>query len=138
MPKNFHLSPSDPGVEMRIAYHLLFQQPVHFGLEGIGQENIEQTVRSDTLWGAIIQKWLLLHADDPTKLCRNSPFTVSSCFPLVGGQRYYPVPLGALDRLMNLAAKGEIVGGDITVKDIKKIRYVAESLLLNILEGNQI
>nr|WP_320012212.1 type III-A CRISPR-associated RAMP protein Csm4 [uncultured Desulfobulbus sp.] len=123
---------------MRIAYHLFFYQPVHFGLEGIGQENIEQTVRSDTLWGAIIQKWILLYADDPSELCRNMPFTLSSCFPLVSGQRYFPVPLGALDRLMDLAAMGKIAAGRITVKDIKKIRYIAESLLADILDGQPI
>lgn len=117
------------------AYHLIFEHPAHFGLEGIGQENIEQTVRSDTLWGAIIQKWLLLFQDDPDQLCKEPPFNLSSCFPLVKGRRFYPIPVGVLDNLINRAARGELENTKLDVKKIKKISWCAEELLLKILNG---
>lgn len=117
------------------AYHLVFEHPAHFGLEGIGQENVEQIVRSDTLWGAIIQKWLLLFQDDPDELCRNSPFNISSGFPLINGKRFYPLPIGTLDNLINSAAMGELENTKLDVKKIKKIAWCAEELLLKILNG---
>ncbi|MBW1741473.1 MAG: type III-A CRISPR-associated RAMP protein Csm4 [Deltaproteobacteria bacterium] len=114
-------------------YRLSFTSPVHFGLEGIGQERIDHRVRSDTLWGAIIQKWLLLYHDDAEELCLDTPFTVSSCFPLVNGVSFYPLPFGALDRLIREAGQAE--EPEISVKDLKKIRFAAEPLFRKITQG---
>ena len=119
---------------MPTAYHLKFKTSVHIGIEAIGQEKIESTIRSDTLWGAVISKWLLLYDDDPDELCSNSPFKVSSCFPLIGGTRFFPVPVGALDELMNKAASKE-AGFEPSVKTIKKIRYLAEPLFKKLIKG---
>lgn len=114
-------------------YCLSFTSPVHFGLEGIGQERIDYRVRSDTLWGAIIQQWILLYNDDPEGLCLDTPFTVSSCFPLINGVPFYPLPFGVLDDLITEA--GQAKKPEISVKDIKIIRFVAEPLFRKIIRG---
>lgn len=122
---------------MMMLYDLTFTTPVHFGLEGIGQERIDHTVHSDTLWGAILDKWLLLYDDDPATLCREPSFTVSSAFPLIDGIRFYPVPTGALSRVMTDVAHLETGAIPLELKDLKKIRYVAERLLFAILSGKE-
>jgi CRISPR-associated protein Csm4 len=114
-------------------YRLSFNSPVHFGLEGIGQERTDDRIRSDTLWGAIIQKWLLLYQDDPEKLCLNTPFAVSSCFPLINNMPFFPLPLGAIDHLISEAGKKE--SNDVSVKNLKKIRFVGEPLFREIIQG---
>ncbi len=121
---------------MTYLYTLRFSAPAHFGLEGIGQERIEQRVRSDTLWGAIIQKWLLLYEDDPDELCSNSPFQVSSCFPIINSTCFYPLPLGTLDTLICEAASCE--EPILEVKKLKKIRFVAAPLFEKIIAGEKI
>ena len=113
---------------MMIAYHLLFQDPVHFGLEGIGQEAVEQAFRSDSLWGAVLQKWFLLFDDTPEQLCTNTPFSISSCFPFINGVRFFPLPMGALDAVIEDAAKQKAIQGMPGVKEWRKVRYVAEPL----------
>lgn len=117
-------------------YSLHFFAPSHFGLEGIGQERVEQRVRSDTLWGAIIQKWLLLYQDNPDELCLNSPFYVSSCFPIINSTCFYPLPIGAFDALITEAASCE--EPVVEVKELKKIRFVAAPLFEKIMAGKKI
>jgi CRISPR-associated protein Csm4 len=124
---------------MLLTYHLFFDGPVHFGLEGIGQERIETTVRSDTLWGAIIQKWLLLFKDEPDALCQDPLFSVSSCFPLIKGIPFYPVPIGVMDSLVDEVGKQETkCDDDISVKDLKKINYLSEDLFGAVLRGESL
>lgn len=106
------------------------------GLEGIGQERIEETVRSDTLWGALIQKWLLLFDDDPDELCCQTPFRVSSCFPLINGARFYPAPVNACDPLIQkIGDQTQTTSDAISVKDVKRIQYLSEELFFKVLGG---
>ncbi len=117
-------------------YHLFFDAPAHFGLEGIGQERIESTVRSDTLWAAIIQQWLLLFDDEPDTLCTKPPFAVSSCFPVINGRRFYPLPASALDELIHKAETGrEKDSEEFSVKSLKSTRYLSEELLRRLCRG---
>lgn len=117
-------------------YHLIFDAPAHFGIEGIGQERIESTVRSDTLWAAVIQKWLLLFDDDPEMLCKKPPFSVSSCFPIISGSRFYPLPVGVLDAMINEAETGQMKdSAGFSVKDLKRVGYLSEELFRHLLGG---
>ncbi len=120
-----------------IAYHLHFSTPLHIGIEAIGQEKIEHQVRSDTLFGAIIACWLMLFEDDPDSLCQEPPFEISSCFPLIKGKRFYPVPIGSLDSLMDEAANRP-AGQEPTVKTIKKIKFIEESFFQKICNGGKL
>jgi len=121
-----------------IVYHLKFQAPVHFGLEGIGQESVEQAFRSDSLWGAVLQKWFLLFDDNPEELCTQSPFFISSCFPLINDVRFFPLPMGAFDAVIEDAAKQKTVQGMPGVKEWRKVKYIAEPLFRKALKGKQL
>lgn len=120
---------------MTTAYHMTFNDPVHFGIEGIGQENIEQTMRSDALWGAILQKWFLLFDDDPDTLCTHTSFTLSSCFPVINGVRFYPLPVGALDDVIEEAVHKPSKVDELSVKDWRKVKFIAEPLINKVLAG---
>jgi len=117
------------------AYHLNFTSPLHMGLEGIGQERIETTIHSDTLWGAVVQQWALLYDEKPSDLAANTPFDLSSCFLLHHGKRFYPVPLGSLDELFNRLSRTDACGRTIDPKKIKRIRYLREDLFFIWLAG---
>ncbi|MBC2713381.1 MAG: type III-A CRISPR-associated RAMP protein Csm4 [Desulfosarcina sp.] len=114
------------------AYFLDFDAPLHIGLEGIGQESIETTVRSDTLWGAIVQCWSLIFDQSPDKLCVQSPFQVSSCFPFIKGQMFFPLPVGTLDPLMQSEK-------DLSqIKKLKKVVYLSYPLFCRVLQGEKL
>lgn len=122
---------------MMYEYRLTFNVPVHFGIEGIGQERIENRGRSDTLWGAIIQQWLHLYPEeDPERLCLDTPFLVSSCFPVIKGVSFYPLPLGSIDYLFTGSAG--INGQGFALKDLKKIRFVSKEIFFDLIQGKRI
>jgi CRISPR-associated protein Csm4 len=111
------------------AYYLDFNAPLHIGVEGIGQESVETTIHSDTLWGAIVQCWILLFGTDPIEICTQSPFRISSCFPFIGGQMFFPLPVGALDLLIEQEE-------DLSrIKKIKKIKYISDTLFFQVIKG---
>jgi len=118
------------------AYHLTFNTPLHIGLEGIGQERIEITIRSDTLWGALVQQWGLLFDESPAELAAGARFHVSSCFPVIDGHRYYPVPLGTFDHLFSIVT--EFAEELPEPKKLKRIRYIREDLFVSVLQGCQL
>ncbi len=119
------------------AYHLYFSGPLHPGIESIGQEKIEKTIRSDTLWGAIIQAWLLLFDDSPAEVIKGGYFDVSSCFPLIQNTRFFPSPVGLFDKLMEEVSK-KPPRFRPSIKDLKKITHISESLLKKVAMGNEI
>jgi CRISPR-associated protein Csm4 len=120
------------------AYQLTFSTPVHFGIEGIGQERVDQMVRSDTLWAAVVQKLMLLYDDEPESLCRESGFAVSSSFPVIAGRRFFPVPIGSLDKIMDTVAHMDTGQLPFDLKDLKKIRFLSEPLFRKIAAGKEL
>ena len=120
-----------------VAYYLAFSGPLHPGIESIGQERVEETIRSDTLWGAIVQSWMLLFDDSIDEIIRDMSFAVSSCFPIINGTRFFPLPVGVLDNLMEEVSQ-KSPDFKPSVKDLKKIKYISESLLIKIIQGNSI
>lgn len=117
------------------AYHLLFDAPLHVGVEGIGQERLEDTVRSDTLWSALVQMWSLLYEESPHDLAMSCPFAVSSCFPLKGGERFFPLPGTVREDLALEVQKAGEGKDNLKFKDLKKIKYINENLLHGIIQG---
>lgn len=117
------------------AYHLNFSGPIHSGLESIGQERIDETTRSDTLWGAIMQCWLLLFDYNSSTFFQKPPFHLTSCFPFINGSRFFPLPIGSLDNLMEEVSRKppDFVP---TIKDLKKVHYISENLILKMLTGS--
>jgi CRISPR-associated protein Csm4 len=103
------------------AYHLCPVSPLHLGVEGIGQERIEDLPHSDTLFGALLQCWMLIFDVDPDDLVNKPPFRLTSCFPLIGKRRFFPLPEAALDEVMSESPSHQL-------KKWKKVRFVEESL----------
>lgn len=121
---------------MLYEYRLIFNAPVHLGVEGIGQERIEERGRSDTLWGAIIQQWLYLFSDEPEELCLNTPFSISSCFPFINDIPFYPVPLGSFDHLLEKSLNQTKQSLDF--KYLKKVRFICKDLFLALIKGKRL
>jgi CRISPR-associated protein Csm4 len=81
---------------------------------------------------------LLLHDVLPENLYREPSFAVSSCFPLIAGRFYFPVPAGALDKVMDAVAHMETGQLPFDLKDLKKIRYLSENLFRKVMAGKDL
>jgi CRISPR-associated protein Csm4 len=116
-----------------VCYLLQFKNQLKMGRGNTPGNEDAGTIRSDTLWGAILQKWGLLFDDDIADLCVQSPFQVSSCFPYLGRTRWYPIPMGLLDALLE---KRGVFGGGI--KTLTRVRYVSEHVFFKYLRSNRL
>lgn len=113
-------------------YKLIFESPLHIGIEGMGAEKIEDYIPSDTLWGAIINNYLqLFEVKNIDDFCKNSPFKLSSTFPYSEELLFFPVPIGALDFLYNIVPVEKI-------KKVKKIRFLEKSIFEKIINAETI
>jgi CRISPR-associated protein Csm4 len=75
-------------------YKLCFHSPLHAGKKGIGEESVD-TIRSDTLFSAIIWAYSLLEGE--SQIIENAKsghpdFLISSTFPFDDEDLYFPVP----------------------------------------------
>ncbi len=112
-------------------YKLHFTSPLHLGVDGIdGQEKVEEMLRSDTIFSAIMSNWGLLFDDDVESLCGNPPFTVSSAFPFIGEQRFYPVPIGIFDEIIKENKEDK--------KFWKKLDFIPETYIKMFLKNGKV
>ena len=86
-------------------YRLQFTSPLHVGEPGVGLEGCAESVASDTLFSALANVWLTLYGKTSleallTEFCQASqatsqppPFLISSAFPYLGEQFFFPKPL---------------------------------------------
>lgn len=107
------------------AYMLKFQSPLHLGIDGIGSEKIEDCLHSDTIFSAVVTCWKMLFEDDIDLLCHTPGFKISSAFPYIGENKFYPVPIGALDDIMSDKKED--------LKEWRKLKYIPEDLLIRYL-----
>ncbi|MBF0239927.1 MAG: type III-A CRISPR-associated RAMP protein Csm4 [SAR324 cluster bacterium] len=95
--------------------------PVHIGLDGIGQEKLDQTFHSDAVFGALASVWALVYPED---ICdaffQNPPFRVTSCFPVMNNIEFFPMPIGLLDKYLEHQPD--------LVKPLKKILWISRPL----------
>ena len=107
-------------------YRLTFEGPVHFGTTGIGLEETEERVRSDSLTSALINAFSVLGRAEHVveTLTRELPaFTLSSLFPY-GPRDGGKVPVYALPR--PIAAPPTKRPDDLRTfgKELKRLRYL--------------
>lgn len=112
-------------------HRLRFHGGLHLGVRGVNLEESSVTVPSDTLFAALtdgwrrlggnVDAWLAPFRTDPP----DPPFLLTSAFPVVGGVRFYPMPV-APQRLFAERQAG---------KRVKRIRFLSESLLKRALKG---
>ncbi|MGQ9671416.1 MAG: type III-A CRISPR-associated RAMP protein Csm4 [Desulfosoma sp.] len=108
-------------------FRLTFPVGAHFGRQGIGLEETQETVSSDSLWSALINAFALmgeagdvLHEMDG----ESPPFVLSSLFPFGPDpddqrKRLYAVPRPMTSPAVHDAALLQRAG-----KELKKIRYL--------------
>lgn len=102
-------------------YELFLRAPLHLGeFIGINREAALGWIPSDSLFAAIVAAWAHSGVDvDATLTNDQSPFTLTSAFPLAGGVRFFPAP----PRLPR------DVADKLDSKTLKKIRWLSQAVL---------
>ncbi len=124
-------------------YHLNPQSAFHFGQRGIEQESTGVYLPSDSLFSALLSTWLEFGGSpdvltdrfphyEPANEARGLPFLITSLFPRAGGVRFYP-PV-ALSRLLS-QEKLDGLHRENRLKEVKKIRFISESLFKAVTAG---
>lgn len=107
----------------------------HLGEQGLGQEQTRSFWSSDSLFAALVARLAVLEGPQAVEgwmqpfLQGRPPFLLTSLFPYAGGVRFFPIPLAAL--LPNESPPP----GAIRPKDLKRARFVSESLYRQLLRG---
>ncbi len=111
-------------------YRLRFRAPVHLGEVGVGVENVVSMIaHSDTLWAAITHAWARLFGTDPPTTT-DPPFRLSSAFPFLGPELYFPKPIGT-----------SFVSDTISPtlwKDFKKAKFIPANIFQSLLNGEKL
>lgn len=123
---------------MRIAYTLVRLRPLspfHLGARGIGLEETETFIHSDTLFSALCNAWVRCHGTQdlknrllqPLPQGTKPPLRISSAFPYAFDTPFFARPLSPL-RMNN--------PGD--PKPLKRGRFVSGRLFVSLLSGNRV
>lgn len=116
------------------AYRLTFSGGLHLGTRGLNLEEAGVHLPSDTLFAALADTWRELGgdaADYGRHFQQAPPYLLTSAFPYAGGVRFFPMPAD-LTRLFGdqaLRSQG---------KNVKRIRYLSESLFRRALGGERL
>jgi len=110
-----------------IAYKLKFHTPLHIGAHGVGYEETEEILHSDTLFSALMSLWGSFYDDEIEVLCKSSPFIISSAFPFKGATYFFPRPMIRI---------GKQSDDDLeTGKKLKRVKFISLDLLEKMLNG---
>ena len=112
-----------------LAYKLKFISPLHLGTDSDDQTTIEPILHSDTLFNSLIINWSLLFEEAIPDLIVNPPCKLSSAFPFVAEQLFFPVPVGMFDEIM----KDE----SVDIKKWKKVDYIPLEILKKYLKNEK-
>lgn len=119
-------------------YKLAPKGSFHFGQAGIGIEETEEAVHSDTLFAAIASAWSLLGEENGRTNAEGSlqilepfvagvpPMKISSAFPYAGDILFLPRPLSDIFKGMNKKR----------IKSFKKVKYLSLGALEKLKEGD--
>ncbi|ROQ92046.1 type III-A CRISPR-associated RAMP protein Csm4 [Desulfosoma caldarium] len=108
-------------------YHLEFPLGAHFGRQGIGLEETQESLPSDSLTSALLNAFALMGEVSEALMAlqeENPPFVLSSLFPYGpdpnnGARRLYALPRPMTSPLMTKTEDLQRAG-----KELKKIRYL--------------
>jgi len=109
-------------------YKMKFHAPLHIGARGVGYEETEDMIHSDTLFSALMTLWGHFYEDDIEAFCHNPPFIISSAFPFKDDTYFFPFPMVRIGKDEKTDNRGK--------KRLKRVRYVSQELLETILNGN--
>lgn len=112
-----------------IVYKLKFCSPLHIAAHGVGYEQTEEVIHSDTLFSAIMSLWSSFYPeDDVERLCQTPPFILSSAFPFKGRSCFFPRPF------VRIGKPREMDDSNIG-KKLKDVKYVSLPVFESILMG---
>ncbi|HOK79946.1 MAG TPA: type III-A CRISPR-associated RAMP protein Csm4 [bacterium] len=109
-------------------YKLKFLSSVHIGTREGFRESTDIIIHSDTLFSAFCNAFSLLYGADALETLLDRfrsnkiPFLISSTFPYLGNNLYFPVPFNKFS----------------VKKDLKKIQYVEKSQFEKLLLGKSL
>lgn len=118
-------------------YKMEFETPLHAGSAGIGEESVQHTIRSDTLFGALCWAHRELYGKDKENLeemlkkfksagnTHDLPFFISSTFPFMKEYSFLPNPLssGLKEELLEKSLFERVIKGETPQKEeIGKIK----------------
>ncbi|HOU45069.1 MAG TPA: type III-A CRISPR-associated RAMP protein Csm4 [Anaerolineaceae bacterium] len=117
-------------------HHLEFRGGLHMGTKP-DLEEVGVTIPSDTLFSAMLMAWLHM-GRDPAEFAlpfleNDPPFLLTSAFPRAGDVRFYPIPANVRLLFANPAAILDTYG-----KQIRKVKFISEGLLLKFLHGEHL
>ena len=117
-------------------HHLEFRGGLHMGTKP-DLEEVGLTIPSDTLFSAMLMAWLHM-GRDPAEFAlpfleNDPPFLLTSAFPRAGDVRFYPIPANVRLLFANPAAILDTYG-----KQIRKVKFISEDLLLKFLHGEHL
>jgi len=109
-------------------YRLRFPNGLHVAAEGFGEESVSATIPSDTLFSAICvaASWLY-GAEGVCWLLREGAVKLSSTFPFVGDELFFPRPLSFFPKVPEEQYA--------LLKRLKKVRYLSLALFEQVLLG---
>lgn len=113
-----------------IAYKLKFKSPLHIGSLGVGYEETDEIIHSDTIFSAIMSLWHNFYDDEIEEICKNPPFIISSAFPFKTKTYFFPRPMVKIGR------EGE--DDPQTGRKLKGVKYISKDLLETLLVGNDL
>jgi len=119
-------------------YRLTFRSGYHLGTRGVNLEESGVVIPSDTLFAALVDAFAR-GGGDPEDLVAlfpgadggasgDPPFLLTSAFPFAGAVRFFPMPV-PLQRFFTEEMLKE------RRKELKRVRFVSESLFRRMLEG---
>ncbi|MBC8186279.1 type III-A CRISPR-associated RAMP protein Csm4 [candidate division KSB1 bacterium] len=120
-----------------ICFKLWFKRPIHIGGNQPGFEHTDEFIHSDTLFSALVNVWQMLYPDDMGMFFPQSKngsldfpfFRISSAYPFVKDQFYFPKPNWKLGKPQTSFHSPEIA------KKIKKLSWIELSIFESWLNG---
>jgi CRISPR-associated protein Csm4 len=110
------------------SYKLSFYSGLHVDGRGSGEPmTAEEYIRSDPFSAALTIAWAQLYPEDGETLFENPPFKISSAFPHVGETLLFPAPAWRIWR----------TGAEVD-KELKRVRWLSQSLFRSVLGGQEI
>lgn len=110
-----------------IAYKLTFTSPFHISAGGFAAESTEVTIHSDTLFSAICSAMQTLYGEAAVSEFLTKNVLISSCFPYLDEEYYFPRPL------VPNKPKEKLEASDF--KKQKKQKYLNKADFQSALEG---
>lgn len=108
-------------------YKLNFNSPLHIGAHGVGYEETDNVIHSDTLFSAIMSLWGNFYNDDIESLCKTPSFIISSAFPFKKDMLFFPRPMVRVGK--------DAENNDQKEKKLKRVEFISQRLLESILKG---